>query len=291
MVERASGDYRVAVAVANPDHVEQLMRTALDLARDRGGDVFVTSVVVQSRSSPFRLFRDEDIKEEFGGDRRELLDRALAVAGGTDVPVEGRLVVAGNVAGGVVRVAAECEADAVLLGWHARRHRDLVMGHIIDDVVTSAPCDVLVEKLGPTADGVESVLVPAGAGPDTAVATTVGGAVARANDARVDVLRVVDPDAPREERERAASLAADVAADLGDVTAEPAVLEGADVVATLVEAAEARDVTVVGGGRGGWLRRLVVGSTAREVGRRARTTVIVATRPPEVRSRVARLIT
>ena len=34
-------DYRIVVPIANPDHVEQLMRTAVDLARDRNGEVFV----------------------------------------------------------------------------------------------------------------------------------------------------------------------------------------------------------------------------------------------------------
>jgi hypothetical protein len=82
--------FRIAVSVAIPGHVEQLMRTALDIAREQGGDVFVVSVVVEPRSSPFWILRDDVIKAEFGGERQAVLDEAVAAAEGTDVAVEGR---------------------------------------------------------------------------------------------------------------------------------------------------------------------------------------------------------
>lgn len=41
---------------------------------------------------------------------------------------------------------------------------DLLIGHIVDDVVAAAPCDVLVEKIGRTTDGVEVIFLPAGPG-------------------------------------------------------------------------------------------------------------------------------
>jgi nucleotide-binding universal stress UspA family protein len=281
---------RVAVAVGDAGYLEQLMRTALDLARERDGTVCVLSVVSKPRASPASVYTDAAIRREFSDQRRALLDRAVAMGADASIPVEGRLVVADSVAAGIVRGVTDCEAAAVLLGWHARRRRDIVMGHTVDEVVADVPCDVLVEKIGPTADGVEAVLLPAGEDAHTDLAAAASRAVARANGARVDVLRVVGPDAGTEERRRARELVEEVAAELGGVEATTAVVEGEDVVGTLVGAAEKRDVTVIGGGRGGWLRRFVVGSVAREVGRRARATVIVATRTPRVRSRLARLL-
>jgi nucleotide-binding universal stress UspA family protein len=286
----AESPYRVAVAVGDPDHVEQLMRTALDLAREHGGEVSVLSSVSKPRASPASVYTDATIRAEFSEERSAVLDRAVAMGEDASIPVEGRLIVADGVAEGIVRGATDCDADAILLGWHARQRRDIVMGHTVDEVVADAPCDVLVERIGPTADGVEAILLPAGEDAHTDLAATVSRAVARANGARVDVVRVVGPDAGAEERERARRLVEAVAADLGGVEATTRVAEGEDVVETLVAAAEDRDLTVMGGGRGGWLRRFVVGSVAREVGRRARTTVIVATRNRTVRSRLGRLL-
>jgi nucleotide-binding universal stress UspA family protein len=266
------------------------MRTALDLAREREGDVFVISVVVKSRSSPFALYTDDVIKSEFSDDRRELLERAIALAEPTDVTVDGRLVVANSVASGIITAVEECEADVVLMGWHARRHRDLVMGHTVDEVVTKAPCDVLVEKIGLTATQVDEILLPAGKGPDMELATTVARAIARANDARIDVVRVVTPKATETEREQEEQLLSAVAANLADLPTEQTIIEREEIVDTLIDAAEERDVTIIGGGRGGWFRRVVVGSTARQVGQHANATLIIATRHRGVQSWVSRLL-
>ena len=158
------------------------------------------------------------------------------------------------------------------------------------DLASEHGGDVLVERVDATAAGVERLLVPAGDDPHTGLAAGTARAIARANDARVDVVRVVPPDASDTERAAARDLTADVADSLGDVVGDVSVVEGEDAVETLVSAAEDRDVTSIGGGRGGWLRRRVVGSTSRRVGRRARTTVIVANRArPQPRSWLARL--
>jgi nucleotide-binding universal stress UspA family protein len=274
----SKADYRVAVAVDRREQVEQLARTARDLADEYGGDVLVVSVAVQPPESPFAVFRDDVIRREFSGDRQELLDRAVAATEATGVDVEGRLVIARSVAVGLLDAVAEYDCDALLMGWHARRRRNIVMGHIVDRVVAAAPCDVLVETVGATADGVERLLVPAGDDPHTGLAADAARAVARANDAHVDVVRVVPPEASDVERAAARDLAADVVGRLEEVAGDAAVVEGDDVVEALVSTAEDHDVTSIGGGRGGWLRRRVVGSTSRRVGRRAGTTVIVAHR-------------
>ena len=290
MATESQGDtYRVAVAVAKPEHLEQLMRTAIDLARERDGEIFVISVVVTSRSSPFALYQDEVIKEEFSDDRRELLDRAIAIAEPTEVDVDGRLVVADSVARGIITAVEECEADVVLMGWHARTHRDLVMGHTVDEVVTSAPCDVLLEKIGETASEVDEILLPAGDGPDMDLATTVARAIARANDARVEIVRVISPKATAQQRENALDLLAKTETKLGDIPTKTTILEEEEIVDTLIEEAEKRDVTVIGGGRGGWFRRVVVGSTARGVGRHAEATLIVATKNRPAKYWISRL--
>lgn len=271
--------YRVLVAVADTTQVEQLVRTARDLADTRDGDVFVTTVVTKPPNSPFSVFSNDVIRREYSGDAREILDRAVETAADRGVEVDGRLVVAKSVAGGLFDAVTEFEADALVMGWHGRERRDVVMGHVVDRVVAGAPCDVLVEKVGTTADGVETVLLPADDGPHGALAGEVATAVARAHDARVDVVRVVPPDASEAERDDARALADRVAASLDWVDTEVRVREG-DTVEALVGAAEAHDVTAIAGGGDAWLRRLRVPSTAREVGRRADATVVVATRGP-----------
>ena len=88
----ASDEYTVLVAVNNPQNAEQLMRTAVDLAVANDGRVHVVSVVHKHHTSPFLLFEDEYIREEFSGDRKRLLERATDVAVEADVPVADSLL-------------------------------------------------------------------------------------------------------------------------------------------------------------------------------------------------------
>lgn len=287
--------YRLAVAVGDPGYVEQLMRTARDVARDRDGEVLVVSVVVKPRDSPFAFFSEEVIKREFAGDRREILDRAVAMGEDADVPVEGELLVASDLARALGRAVREFDCDALLVGWQERTRTDAVLGRNVDRLVRRAPADVLVEKIGPTANGVERVLLPAAPGANTELAAEVARAVARSNDARVDVLRVIPPDADADERRDAEAFVADLAAgiqdrkdhgdhedredgDPGAVPVETHIEEGDDVADALVEATATRDVTVLGATERGFLRRLVVGPTPERVANRARSTVIVTRR-------------
>lgn len=279
-------EYRLAVAVGDPDHVEQLMRTAVDVAANRNGEVLVLSVVTKPHDSPVALFADDVIARQFGDRRREILDRAVATAEGTGVPVRGRLLVGHDVARAIRTALDDYECDGVLLGWRERR-REVVFGSNVDRVVTRASCDVLVERVGPTADGVGRVLLAAGEGPHASLAASVADAVALGNDAAVDVVRVVGPDADERVHEDAERLVAETAASL-EAPADTHVTTAADATDALVAAADERDVAVLGATERGWLSRLVVGGTAYDVGRRAETTVVLARRQGGVPSRLVR---
>lgn len=274
----AGDGYRVAVAAANPETVEQLTRTAADLAREEGGSVLVVSVVVKPRESPFALFRDEVIKREFGGNRQAVLDRAVEVAAGAGVDVDGRLVVATSVVRGVLAALEEADCDAVVVGWRERSRADAVLGTDVDRIVRRAACDVLVEKLGPTADGVDSILLAAAESPHTGLAARVARAIARANDARVVALHVLEPGRTGAD---ARELLGVVEATLDPVAVEARIEEASDVTDAIVAATDAHDVTVLGATREGLLRRRIVGTTPRAVGRRARSTVVIARRRGE----------
>lgn len=277
--DSADREYRLVVAVGNPEYAEQLVRTAADVARANDGEIHVVSVVHKPRESPFALFSDETIKTEFAGNRREILDRALETAPDT-VPVHGRVVVGTDVADALISAAEELEADALLVGWHGRpRRSEAVLGTTIDVVLRRAPCDVLVERIGSTADGVERILLPVAGGPHLPLAASVADAVATNNDATIDVLSVVAPTADESEREIARDHLEEAVALL-TADAETELREAPAVDDAIVEAANERDLVVFGVTRRGVVRRRLVGSIPQTVGRRTDRTVILARRRP-----------
>jgi nucleotide-binding universal stress UspA family protein len=82
----------ILVAVANPDHAEQLVRTAGDLARVTDGLVQIVSVVAKSHNSPFSLYTDDTIIEQYSGTSQKILNKATEVAP-DDVTVTSELIV------------------------------------------------------------------------------------------------------------------------------------------------------------------------------------------------------
>lgn len=284
-------EYTVLVAINKPDNAEQLMRTAVDLAVANDGRVHVVSVIHKHHTSPFLLFDDDYIKEEFSGDRERLVDRARAVAEEAGVPVADSLLVGSSVSRSILDAIDEVDADAALLGWRGEsKPSDIVLGTTIDPVVRRARCDVLVERVGLTASTVDSILLPTVGGPHAELATEVTGAIAARNDAVVDVLSVIEPDANDRSRD-AATGHLDRSLELlpDSVETERLLIESEDIAETILEVGSDHDVIVLGATRQGALTRRIAGSIPQTVGAETDRPFVMTKRRPD-RSRLGNLI-
>lgn len=274
----ATAERPVLVAVANPEHAVQLVRTAGDLARASDSAVRIVSIVVKSRDSPFAVYSDDAIIERYSGRSREIVDRAVDVSP-DDVAVSGELVVGRSVADGILTTVERTDPRALVVGWEDRTRRtDAVLGTTVDRLIERAPCDLYVEGIGHEADGVDSILVPVTGGPHVRPAVRVAKAIAARNDATVVLQSVVDPDTdPAAARGFVADAAASLEAAPGpSVRTESQLDEGDDVTERLLEVAADHDVLVFGATRQGAIHRRLVGSIPRTVARRTDRTMILA---------------
>ena len=219
-----------------------------------------------------------------------MLDRAMALADAAEVPVSGTIRIGHHAADAILNTIAQHDSDAVIVGWGGERssRRDVVFGSTVDRVVSEADCDVYVEKIGMGADGeVDSILLPTAGGPHAVLAAETAAAVSRATGATVHAVYVIPTDATAEERDLAQSLFESVTDAFDDGgTVETTLLEGDDVVATLVEASADHDLTIIGATREGVLQRFLFGAIPEAVGERAPNTVIMTKRDLDVRSRL-----
>ena len=284
--EKSPGEreYRILVPVANPETVDQLMRTAIDLARENDGEIVVMSVVTVPQQTPLSEGR------QFVEQEREVLDRAIEVGEDADVPIGGTIRIGHDVAQAILNTIDHEDVDAVLMGWRGRpRRRDFVFGSNVDEVITKARCDVLVERIGPRPDGVESILVPTAGGPHAEFAAELARAIARTNDATVHVTNVLNPGASDQQRADAQERIDRVVALLADqVAVEQSIVEADDVADAIVDASADFDVTLIGATREGLFQQLLFGAIPEEVGQRAENTVIMAKRNLGITSRVKR---
>lgn len=283
-VAESDREYQVLVPVANPETVDQLMRTAIDLARENDGEIVVMTVVTVPQQTP--LSEGQQFVEE----ERDIVDRSIEIGEDADVPVSGTVRIGHDVSQAILNTIEHGNVDTVLLGWRSRtRREDFVFGSNVDDVITKARCDVLVERVGPRADGVEDIVLPTAGGPHAEFAAEVARAIAKVNDATVHVINVIDPGPTDEEREAAFEKLDRIKALLeGEVQFEQSVVEEENVVDAIVELTDDYDLTLLGASREGLFQQLLFGAVPEEVGQRAENTVIMAKRHIGITSRLKR---
>lgn len=267
----------VLVGVESLDHVQQLVRTAGDLARLEADTVRLVTVSVKGSDSPFSVFSDETIIREFADPSHELLDSATTPEG---ISVERDVLVARSAANGLLAAVEETDPASLVVGWHGGRGRgETVLGTTIDALIERATCDLYVERVGREADGVDSVLLPVAGGPHVETAAQAAVAIAIRNDARVVVFSVTtsdNGDAAEYTAEGREAVTEVVTEEGAEVPVETVVEEGDDVTDVIVDEAAAHDVIVLGATRQGSLRRKIVGSVPRRVVDRTDRTVILA---------------
>jgi len=284
--EPAEREYQLVVPLANPENVDQLMETAIDVAADNDGEILALSVVTVPQQTPLSEGR------QFVDERREVIARARTVAedADADVPVNGAIRIGHDVSTAILNTVEQQDSDAILLGWRNRpRRRDFVLGSNVDEVVHNAPCDVMVERVGKPVDSVDRILLPTAGGPHAELAAEVASAIAHATGATVEVVHVV-PSGSDESRLQTAAENIERTADAvaGDVTVERTTLEGGSVVDVLVDATADADLTVIGATREPLLQRLVFGEIPETVGKRAETTVVMTKRDLGITGRMKR---
>ena len=270
----AEGD--VLVAVADPDHVPQLVRTAADLARQGTGRVRLMTAVVKPRDSPFGMFSDETIIKEFAADSHKLLAEAPEPEG---VEIVRDLVVARSVANGIVSAVKRTKPQALVIGWDSEPSRsDSLLGTTVDAVFERAPTDVYAERIGREADGVDSVLIPVAGGPHVRAAVTGAGAIAKENQAKLTVFSVGGAETSKAQARSYVDEGSRTLLEVlgGSVDVETQVEMADSIEDAIIDAAETHDVIVFGATRKGVLRGRLVGSVPRHVVKGTDKTVIVA---------------
>ncbi|GGM51156.1 universal stress protein [Haloarcula argentinensis] len=265
-------------------NVRRLLQTAFALAKDNDGRVLLLGLAtVDDEASLTTVQEHVETDEpnttastpvlEFVDERQSQMARIVDIAQdlNPDVSVNATVRVVTDTTRGVLEILGSGSEMAVLLlrgtnldeGWFLSRST-------IDAVLTEVDCDVFVENLGTQggnnalyiphvdehtvaslaeseAETIDSVLLPVGTGPHSALAAEAARAVAKAADAPVTVLHVVDPDASGEAKAEASDLLKFAEYVLGsDVTVNTELREAAETTDVILEKAQTHDFTTIG---------------------------------------------
>lgn len=184
---------KVVVAVDFSPHSESALESTLDLVGSRAVDIHLIHVQVLFDSTEEIAGSDDGIV----ADIEELYRRLVAgrsVSERTSVHVAVLRDIAPAAA--VLRYAADNEVDLIVSGTHGRRgFRRMILGSVAEEIVRLSTCPVLTiggEAAHHLGEHMKSVVVPVDFSGESARTLVVGRELAAANDARLEVLHVIE---------------------------------------------------------------------------------------------------
>ncbi|QCS44626.1 universal stress protein [Natrinema versiforme] len=274
----------ILVPIANPETADQLVSTAVDLATDTGRPLDLLTVI----RVPEQLPLSEG--ERLVSNERETLNYATELVSDQAVEVTSRIRFARSIASGILSVANERDIDTILMGWRGRpRRRDIILGSHLDHVLREAPCDVLVKRMDDNED-IQRILLPVAGGPNTELAASMAGSLARVHDAEIHVIIVNTPTESETARnERETTLENVIAGFTGVPLITQETVESDSVSETIIKQSKTVDLVVLGATSEDLFRRSVIGSLPEQVGRQSESSVLMVKAHQNLPSRLARL--
>lgn len=275
----------ILVPIANPETVSQLISTAIDLAEDQKLDLELLTVVSVPEQLPLSAGR------QFSDEKQDLLNDAVESITHPDITVSGRIRFARSVSSGILSAIEDHDIQIALLGWHGRpRRRDIVLGSHLDHVLRNATCDILIERMDKTTE-LETILLPIAGGPNTELAATVAGSLARAHNADLHVITIHSPASTSREQIEVEQMLTRIISNFTQVsTITQEVIEHESVADAIIGQSNDADLMILGAAPSTLFRRSLVGSLPERIGRESTCSVIIAKRYQNIRSLTARTV-
>jgi amino acid transporter/nucleotide-binding universal stress UspA family protein len=270
-----SREYSVLVPVANKANSRILGLIGSILARANQGEVLALNVVQVPRQLTLgegRLFLKEG---------RMVLEEAINQAKALDVPVHTIIRLGRNVASAVRQTALENASNVIVLGWPGyTRTAGKLFGSVIDPIVDNPPTDVVVVRYRHRRP-IKKVLVPVSGALNSRKAVKYAVNMAqfgKDGPAHVTLLHVLPPFARNGDRMRAENMFDEVLEGVDYAPLEKKLVEGEDLVGTILAQSEGHDLIVLGATDEPLFKNLLVGTMPERIARNAEMTVMMVKR-------------
>lgn len=171
----AAEQYRIMVAVANPDNAVELVRNTYKLCGAKRARVELLHMVPVPDQVPL-----SDAEKYMREGREGIVEAMMALA--LHFPISTTLRYCRNFARGIVAAVREKRINMLILGWHGRpRTRTFNLGSTVDPVIERSPCNVVMLKNCGGNREFKRILVPVAGGPNGAFALEIATILAEPN--------------------------------------------------------------------------------------------------------------
>jgi len=244
------------------------LKTATALARAQNAALTVINPVPVPDQAP-----EGYCHEVTSSDDRALLEWAFEQTG-DDLPhVTGDVLYSRDVVKGVLHAVRTRDVDTLVIPSGARTGR--LRKEATERIAAHTDADVVVVSGTAGFETPPSILLPVAGGPHSGLAADVATTIAADCNAWIDILHVIDEEAPPHEREQADALVDDVSHRIGrPETTTTWVHEATDTAEAIVEQSRYYGLVIIGAPTKGRLRQLIFCSTNTAVRKNAASVVL-----------------
>lgn len=172
------GEYRIMVAVANPDNALSMVRNTYALCGAKDARLELLHMVPVPDQVPLA-----DASYYMLEGKEAICEAMLYLA--PMFPSSSTIRYCRNIARGIVSAVREKRTDMLIMGWHGgTRSRGFTLGSTVDPVIERVPCNVVVLK-NCGDQKFRRILVPVAGGPNSAFALEIAGILADKNDGEI----------------------------------------------------------------------------------------------------------
>ena len=280
--------FRVLIPVANPNNIQQLISLGAAIAKDKGGELLLLSVVkIPDQVSP----SDISINEiEHAKLQLKLARESVREA---DLPIHLLVRVGHNVGRAILETSRERNCDLTILGWKGHStNAEKLLGTITEDVISHARTDIMLVKLA--GEGlVKRILLPSAGGLHAQAAERYGATIVKRLQGKLTLARVISTSSTGQEVEKnknALQEGLNRIAEFNGVPATSTVVKNDAVAKGIIEASKDYDAVMVGAAGQSMYPQIMFGSIPEEIAKHADKTVIVVKHYDAVKALYGRVV-
>ncbi len=265
--EIAHKDFKIILGIEKKYEVHPLMNTALSIAKEKDGEIFVTHVIPLPPQTPLNVGR------EFIKERREFLEIADKLGEKSQVPVSFNIRVSHEIFHGLLDSVVEYKGDALILGSGEFKARGKILGSVLDPLIQEAPCDVGVMKI--KGDGkIKRILLPTAGGPNARLAFEWGTWIAKQNKGKLTLFSVVS-DERKIKKGESCLLETKKAVHYDSELIEEKIVYGRNVLSKIRRESSDYDLILIGASKANLWRRVRFGTIPEKLTRISPISVLV----------------
>ncbi|MFC2158397.1 amino acid permease [Acidobacteriota bacterium] len=177
--------YRVMVAVANPDNALDMIRSTYSISEAKNARVKLLHMVPVPEQMPL-----SDAEEYMMEGKEAIVEAMIYLI--MKFPITTTIRYCRNIARGILGAVREKKTDMLILGWHGQPKRHAyILGSTVDYIIERAHCNVVILK-DCGSRKFKKILVPFAGGPNSYFALEIASIMANKDDSEVTALIVND---------------------------------------------------------------------------------------------------